>query len=216
MTKGLKDGGGARAAWMPFYGRDFYSSVHVLAMSWEERGVYQFLLWTAWDEGAIPADPAKLARIVGMHATKFRKVWQALAERWVEHPNRPGWLLNERQERVRQATGELSEKMRALAERKHAKEAAARMAAGQHLPSAAAPDPACETACGAAPEPASNVALLTIRHTPEARSQVDGWMDGGSGSSQDQNGEGVRTPSSGPPLPAGAVLNRIVQGVGRG
>lgn len=208
--KGLKAGGGERAPWMPFYGRDFYSNVHVRAMSWHQRGLYQFLLWTAWEEGGIPDDAAELAAICNESPRAFAKAWARISQRWRPHPTRPGWLRNERQERVRDASGELSEKMRLLAEHRHRKEAEARAAAGHGAKTDAGPHapPQCDTACDGDAE--TGAALSSANQTSHARcqNQGDGSMDGGflrTGA----DGEGSSPPVPGPrggEQPIGAVL----------
>lgn len=167
-----KAGGGARAPWMPFYGRDFYADVHVRAMTWEERGVYQFLLWVAWDEGAIPADTKKLARICELPARRFTKVWEAIGDRWQPHQARAGWLVNRRQEQVRSESGALSERMRQLATRRWEQEAAGRIESGQHIPS----DPQCDIACDPASPPHA---------PPHSDTQCDAQCETGSDPARD-------------------------------
>lgn len=226
MARKTNDGGGAKAPWMPFYGRDFYSDVFVRAMTWEQRGIYQFLLWTAWDEGAIPGDAKMLAAICGMQPRQFAKVWQdVLRDRWVAHPSRAGWLINRRQERVRQSSGELSERMRALAEKRWANEEAARSAAESDAecmrdacddaPSADADTHTnphaqqdCETAC----DPPCDAAVLTTTTTKTTvTANVDGSMDGGSRTG-DRDGVAVRRGST---RDAGAIAAEIAAGVTR-
>ncbi len=121
--KGLRSGGGDKAPWMPKYGADFYGDERVLAMGndlrgWALRGLYEWLLWKAWQEGSIPADVPTLAAMCGMPKAAFAKLWPAIAPCWKPHPQAVGRLINGRQERVRESSGELSKKMQHLAERR--------------------------------------------------------------------------------------------------
>lgn len=62
-----------------FYPRDYLSDARVLAMSYEERGVYMHLLCVCWNEhGELPADVGALARIVGWQRARFDKAWRAI------------------------------------------------------------------------------------------------------------------------------------------
>lgn len=78
---------------MPFWGADFYGAENVLLMSWEERGLYQALLWHAWIHGSIPADPDAIARLVHAEPAWFATRWAAIAPCWTE---RDGRLRNAR------------------------------------------------------------------------------------------------------------------------
>jgi uncharacterized protein YdaU (DUF1376 family) len=63
------------------YAADYLADPRVMAMTWEQRGVYTWLLFTCWNNnGELPADHATLARMLNISATKFEKnVWPALA-----------------------------------------------------------------------------------------------------------------------------------------
>lgn len=215
MTKTkIGAGGGEKAPWMPKYGRDFYGDENVEAMTWEQRGIYDFLLWKAWDEGSIPADAKKLARMCSVPPRRFAKIWADIAPCWRPHASLPGRLVQKRQERVRAASGELSRRMKELADRRWAAQADAREAAGQAQPtdhdaepdatphSDHACDDACEPACG----PALRPAMLTTSHTPDAIATGDGGMDGGRPGLRNQKGEGYGTRG---PRDAGAGAARI-------
>ena len=81
-----------------FYASDFRADAKVLAMDFEQRGVYVWLLSIAWDEGGIPADPAHLARLLGITRRKLTALWPGIAPCWEEAG---GVLTNPRMERVR-------------------------------------------------------------------------------------------------------------------
>jgi uncharacterized protein YdaU (DUF1376 family) len=61
-----------------FYVRDWLGDAKVRAMSPEARGVYIDLLAYCWQEGSLPADAAQLARLVGLPAPAFRRIWPQL------------------------------------------------------------------------------------------------------------------------------------------
>lgn len=79
---------------MPFCGNDFYASEHVMLMTWEERGIYQALLWHAWNhDGSLPNSVESLAKIVQVSSRKFARLWKKIAACWTE---KDGRLHNER------------------------------------------------------------------------------------------------------------------------
>lgn len=224
MATKLKAGGGGKAPWMPKYGRDFYGDEHVLAMGtdlsgWAQKGIYDFLLWKAWDEGSIPDDVAKLAGMCGMRKTAFAKLWPAIVVCWTPHPTAPGRLVQRRLELVREQSGELSRKMKALADKRYADEAARRIAAGEHIRSDTASESACgdavrdecDDACESGCEPALDLAVLSTSHNHKPEATMDGRMDGGTGLSPEQKGEGVRTRI---PRNAGDVAADLLREVG--
>jgi len=110
---------GSKAPWMPFYGADFFGDGLVRRMRRETRCLYLELLWHAWNEGGIPADPADVACVVDMDPESFTGHWEKLAAAWVKHPTKAGLLVNERQEKLRE------EKERVRAKRRKAGQAGA-------------------------------------------------------------------------------------------
>jgi uncharacterized protein YdaU (DUF1376 family) len=60
-----------------FYPKDFLSSSKVSRMSMTERGIYITLLSYAWLDGSLPSDLGDLAKIVGMRADRFERIWKA-------------------------------------------------------------------------------------------------------------------------------------------
>lgn len=118
-----------------WFGSDFYEDEHVLQMTYEQQGVYQRLLWIAHRNEGLPADPAALARMLGLPAKRFAsKVWPAIAPCW-EATGDGSRLIQRRQEeeRARRASsrgeavassaaapveGSRSERMRDLAKRR--------------------------------------------------------------------------------------------------
>ncbi len=61
----------ARRPWFPFYVDDFETDEKVRLMSNEEIGIYVRLLCCQWREGSIPADPGKLARMIGLNSPAY-------------------------------------------------------------------------------------------------------------------------------------------------
>lgn len=58
-----------------FYPKDWLADGPVRELSYEQKGVYADLLSIYWLEGGLPADTARLARLVGMPAKKFSRLW---------------------------------------------------------------------------------------------------------------------------------------------
>lgn len=61
-----------------FYPKDYMSDANVLRMTYEERGVYDWLMCSAWLEGWIPADVNELARLCQLTPRKMRKMWERI------------------------------------------------------------------------------------------------------------------------------------------
>jgi uncharacterized protein YdaU (DUF1376 family) len=70
---------GTKAPAFQFYPKDFLTDENVRVMSLQERGAYITLICLCWTEGSLPADTERLARLCGVPATFFRKLWPALA-----------------------------------------------------------------------------------------------------------------------------------------
>ena len=77
--------------WIPFDACDWLAEVREL--SFEARGVLIELRALQWDRGLLPADPKKLARLVGMSATRFTGVWTSIGSKFQQVP---GGLLDVR------------------------------------------------------------------------------------------------------------------------
>ena len=98
-------------AWMKFWPGDWVSSTRDL--TYEQQGVFIALLCWAWDHGGIPEDEVPQARILGMDVDAFRLIWtDALARRWEWDEDRPGFIVNPRQEREREAANKREERGR--------------------------------------------------------------------------------------------------------
>ena len=61
-----------------FYPNDFLSDANVIGMSLQERGAYITLLCICWQQGTLPADVGRLARLCGSPLVAFRRLWPAL------------------------------------------------------------------------------------------------------------------------------------------
>jgi uncharacterized protein YdaU (DUF1376 family) len=73
---------------MPFFGRDFYSDENVICMSLEQQGAYVRLLWLAWQQGSIPADPSKLAALCAVTVDKFTAdLWPSMSTLFASSPD---------------------------------------------------------------------------------------------------------------------------------
>ena len=90
-----------KAPYMPFYGREFFSDVNVMAMTPEQQAYYIKLLWLCWQDGSIPGDTTKLAAICDrMVPARFESdIWPAL--RGCFTPSSDGTLIHRKVEAVR-------------------------------------------------------------------------------------------------------------------
>jgi uncharacterized protein YdaU (DUF1376 family) len=93
-----------------WYVRDWMSDEAVRLMTYEQRGILRELLDHQWLERSIPADVKQLARLLGMPAAKFQRVWPPIAEKFVDIGG--GRLQNERLERSRTRLQEFRENKR--------------------------------------------------------------------------------------------------------
>ena len=75
-------------------------------MTYEERGVLITLLSFAWLDGGIPADHARIQRLLHMNRAEFARVWSEIAPCFTPHPDKPDMLVNNRMERERQSQDE--------------------------------------------------------------------------------------------------------------
>jgi len=90
-----------QAPYMPFFGRDFYGDVNVMAQDLEEQGAYIRLSWLCWQEGTIPADVAMLAMICSnTPVSRFKKkIWPKLCGLFEATPD--GRLVHRKIESIR-------------------------------------------------------------------------------------------------------------------
>ena len=74
-----------------FYPSDFLGSTKVQLMSTAEVGAYMLLLCACWQDGSIPSDTERLARLTRLRKTQFERIWTstlsscftARGDRWV-------------------------------------------------------------------------------------------------------------------------------------
>lgn len=83
---------------MPFYVNDWLSSARVACMTLEQQGAYMRLLCHCWasQEAAIPDDDEQLAALSGMGQRWLKNGCQLVRVCFQPHPNKPGFLTNER------------------------------------------------------------------------------------------------------------------------
>lgn len=84
-----------------FYPRDFLSDSNVIVMSLQERGAYITLLCHCWNDGSLPNEPERLARLCGVPVTMFRRLWPAIAPCFRLHPEEAERLVHPRLEKER-------------------------------------------------------------------------------------------------------------------
>jgi uncharacterized protein YdaU (DUF1376 family) len=98
------------------YAKEWTSSETVRLMSFAEKGLYIDLLNYAWVNDGLPAEPEKIARMVGAGVEEFAALWSSVSLNFVAGED--GRLRNPRQEKERSQVFEKSEKARASAKRR--------------------------------------------------------------------------------------------------
>jgi uncharacterized protein YdaU (DUF1376 family) len=81
---------------MPWFPKEFAAATST--WSFAERSAYRALLDVEWEEGALPDEPERLARAIGMELAEFKKVWPKVRRKFVKAD---GELFNERLEEHR-------------------------------------------------------------------------------------------------------------------
>jgi uncharacterized protein YdaU (DUF1376 family) len=90
---------------LPWFVRDYVTATRQLTLA--ERGAYTDLLFFQWELGALPAEPERLARLIGCSSEEFAAVWPAIKTKFTEVDAR---LVNGRLEQHRLKAEELSAK----------------------------------------------------------------------------------------------------------
>ncbi|MCC7126448.1 MAG: DUF1376 domain-containing protein [Acidobacteria bacterium] len=101
-------GGVNKQPFLPLFFGDFLAST--AEWSGEEASLYLTLLGHQWTLGTLPADPAKLARLVRWDRKAFEKCWPQVSSKFAEQGGR---LVNERLEQHRAKSEELAQKNKA-------------------------------------------------------------------------------------------------------
>jgi uncharacterized protein YdaU (DUF1376 family) len=91
---------------LPWFPRDYLAATRGMTLA--ERGAYTDLLWFAWDMGALPNDPKRLARMLGVSADEFAEVWPAIKPKFAL--TETGGIENKRLERERRYSVEMRKK----------------------------------------------------------------------------------------------------------
>lgn len=84
-----------RLPWFPKLVADWRHGRKVRSMTWEERGIFDWLLCEQWADGPLPADPAEVARIIGAPVGPVERVLTLAFDRGPD-----GWT-NGRLEEIR-------------------------------------------------------------------------------------------------------------------
>jgi uncharacterized protein YdaU (DUF1376 family) len=110
---------------LPWFVRDYIAATRHLSLA--ERGAYTDLLFLSWENGPLPKDPVRLARLVGCGAEEFgQQVWPAIREKFTETD---AGLINIRLEEHREESRQRSQTAREKAVKRWEKDAAAHAAA---------------------------------------------------------------------------------------
>lgn len=83
---------------MPFYVNDWLSSSKIACMTLEQQGAYVRLLCYCWasQSASIPSDDQTLARLSGMNEGWFNGGSQLIRNCFIQHPDQPSCLTNEK------------------------------------------------------------------------------------------------------------------------
>lgn len=65
--------------WEP---KAWINSESVSLMTFEEQGIYRFLLDRAWINVGIPASTAQIQRMIRLGGSKFKEVWSLIEPNW--------------------------------------------------------------------------------------------------------------------------------------
>jgi uncharacterized protein YdaU (DUF1376 family) len=106
-------GGGMARVRVPafqFYPKDFLSDEKQVAMSLPEVGAYIRLICVCWNEGSLPADLRKLAKLCGATPSAMKKMWPAIGVCFRPHPTELGRIVHPRLERERGIQANFREK----------------------------------------------------------------------------------------------------------
>jgi uncharacterized protein YdaU (DUF1376 family) len=88
--------------YLKFYPAETLADERFAGWDMAERGTWFTLILHAWNNGSIPSDEGALARIARMKPAAFRKVWAAISDRFIPHPEQPGRLTSRRLEQERE------------------------------------------------------------------------------------------------------------------
>ena len=85
---------------MPLYVRDILADEHFIFMSLAERGAYMTLLMFCWQEGSIPDDPVRAAKLCDCDEGAMKAVWPTIRRRF-RKPRAGKRLIHKRVEMIR-------------------------------------------------------------------------------------------------------------------
>lgn len=85
-----------------FYPKDFIGDANVAEMSMQERGVYITLICYCWDEGSIPSELDRVARLLSMPPKTLAKLWPAVKARFRPLEESNARLVHPRLEKERE------------------------------------------------------------------------------------------------------------------
>lgn len=86
-------GTGKSLAMLPFFVRDYVTATRHMTLA--ERGAYTDLLFFQWENGRLPKEPERLARLIGCTPEEFASVWPHINEKFTETGE---YVFNERLE----------------------------------------------------------------------------------------------------------------------
>ena len=156
-----------RLAIMPFFVEDYLGSIDVRLMTLGERGAYVHLLCLNWQDGRLPKDPKKLARLLDCSLQEFHQVWKGVRHQFKEDAQ--GRIYNQRVESIKRRHLERRRKL-ALAGSKGGRTTQAKRKRGSSQASNKASSQASRQASSGAASQASNKA--STKDQPPIRSTL--------------------------------------------
>jgi uncharacterized protein YdaU (DUF1376 family) len=101
---------GQSLAMLPWFVRYYIAATRQFSLA--ERGAYTDLLFLSWEIGPLPNDPIRLARLIGVSAPEFKRVWTTIRTKFTETEK---GLVNTRLEQHRVESMDRSAKARSSA-----------------------------------------------------------------------------------------------------
>ncbi len=135
---------------MPFFVRDYLGSIDVRLMTLAERGAYVHLLCLNWQEGRLPKDPKKLARLLDCSLKEFQQVWEGIRHQFKEDAQ--GRIYNEQVEAIKRQHLERRRKLALAGSKGGRKTQAKRKRGSSQVPSRASSEASSEPSSEASSE----------------------------------------------------------------
>lgn len=81
----MSSGTGRSLAMLPWFARDYIAATRHMSLA--ERGAYTDLLFFEWENGPLPREPERLARLIGCAVAELEQVWPAIRPKFQDTPD---------------------------------------------------------------------------------------------------------------------------------